>query len=203
MALQHVSKELLTSFNLVKSYLPMVGWGLGILWAVNIVNWVFLRSGLNWLSIHPRHVIGLSGILFGPIFHANFEHLLFNSIPAFFLVCFTLTYGPYVFVAVTIVSWLGSGVLLWLLGRNALHLGMSSVVTGYFGFLLVEAFRAPGLIPILLAIAMIYYFGSIFFGLFPQAERISWEGHLFGFISGIAASFLLPTIFYYFVLWSA
>ena len=85
-------------------------------------------------------------------------------------------------------------------GRKALHIGMSGLIAGYFGFLLVNAYNQRTAISILLSIVTLYYFGGILFSLFPKSEKISWEGHVFGFIAGIAASFLYSHILYYYFL---
>ena len=41
----------------------------------------------------------------------------------------------------------------------------------------------------------LYYFGGILFSLLPTEERVSWEGHLFGFLSGVGTMFIMA---YYF-----
>ncbi|MDX6327796.1 MAG: hypothetical protein QOI83_179, partial [Streptomycetaceae bacterium] len=40
-----------------------------------------------------------------------------------------------------------------------------------------------------LIIAALY--GSILWGVLPTAQGVSWQGHLFGLIGGVAAAFLL------------
>ncbi|SIJ04066.1 Uncharacterised protein [Mycobacteroides abscessus subsp. abscessus] len=35
------------------------------------------------------------------------------------------------------------------------------------------------------------YGASLVFGLFPQANGVSWQGHLFGFIGGIIAAWYI------------
>src|SRR5690242_12499810 len=57
---------------------------LGIIWCVNIANWI-VGSPLNHLGIYPRKLLGLSGLIFSPFLHRNIGHLFFNSIPLFFL----------------------------------------------------------------------------------------------------------------------
>lgn len=77
-------------------------------------------------------------------------------------------------------------------GRRAIHIGASALITGYWGYLLINAYRQPSLMAIVLAIVCAYYFSGIFFGLFPSEEKVSWEGHLLGCIAGIATNFLFP-----------
>ena len=160
------------------------------LWGFNILNWLS-GSPLNILGIYPRHFFSLFGILFSPILHKNFNHLFFNSIPLFVLGLAILAKGlPLFFKVTSIVVFLG-GFAVWLFGRRAMHIGASGLVSGYFGYILATAYFDPSFTALLLALVVVYYFGSIFFGIFPQEDKISWESHLLGFLSGIASA-LLP-----------
>lgn len=172
-------------FNLAKAQLPFMGKLLLWLWGFNLVNWLLLRSKLNVLGIYPRNAFGLLGIIFSPFLHGNFTHLFFNTIPLFALGMFILALGQNVFIAVSVLIALISGFLVWLFGRKYLHIGASGVISGYFGFLLSLAYFHPTIISIVLALVTIYYFGSIFAGIIPTSEAISWECHLTGLISGM------------------
>ncbi len=160
------------------------------LWAINIINWVVLGSRLNILGIYPRHLLGLIGIIFSPILHYNFNHLFFNSIPLFALGLGILAMGLETFYQTTIEIVLLGGLLVWLFGRRAIHIGASGLVSGYFGFIMANAYLNPTFTTFLLAAIVLYYFGSIFLGIIPQEEKVSWESHLFGFLSGIASAFI-------------
>lgn len=166
---------------------------LGALWLVNILNWI-LGSPFNRLGLYPRRLSGLPGILFSPFLHGDFSHLFFNSIPLFVLGLAILTEGTYIFFTVTAIIVILEGFSVWLVGRRARHIGASGVISGYFGYIIMNAYLHPNLTAGLLAILVIYYFGSIFLGIFPQEEQISWESHLLGFLAGIAAAFLSPIV---------
>ena len=67
------------------------------------------------------------------------------------------------------------------------HIGASGVVFGYLGAILGAAVferRPKALAPALLAIG---FYSGMLAGLVPQ-EFISWEGHLFGLLAGVAAA---------------
>ena len=66
---------------------------------------------------------------------------------------------------------------------------------GYFGFLLLSAYHQASALSIALAVVCLYYFGGLIFHLFPTEVKSSWEGHVFGFFSGVAAAYLLPYFF--------
>ena len=160
------------------------------LWGTNIINWL-LGSKLNILGIYPRHPLGVLGIIFSPILHQNFTHLFFNTIPLFMLGLAILARGAPIFCQVTFFVVIFGGLAVWLFARRAIHIGASGVVSGYFGYILATAFFEPSFTALILAIAMLYYFGSIFLGIFPQEAKVSWESHFFGFLSGIGAAYVL------------
>jgi len=159
------------------------------LWSLQILNYM-LGYRLNYLGIVPRTGHGLIGIFVSPFLHGNFTHLFFNTIPLLVLACFILVGGQELFFYISAIIILLSGTLVWLFGRHAIHIGASSLITGYWGYLLVNAYHNPSLMTIVLAAVTLYYFGAMFFGLFPSEKGVSWEGHLFGCLSGIAANYL-------------
>lgn len=165
------------------------------LWVTHVLNLLTGRR-LNALGIYPRHPLGLPGILFSPFLHADFEHLLFNSVPLVMLIDLILSYQPYNFAqtALSITVLAGSGI--WLFGRKAICIGASHVVLGFWGYLLVHAYYHPNVSTIALAAICLYYFaGSMFTSIFASEEGVSWEGHLIGLIAGIivgADLFVLP-----------
>jgi membrane associated rhomboid family serine protease len=166
---------------------------IGFLWLVQLVNYL-LNYRLNILGIYPRHIVGLRGILFAPFLHGSFSHLFFNTIPLLVLIDFTLFAGLYSFLLLTAIIMLLAGLLIWCFGRSALHIGASYLVMGYWGYLLVNAYQHPSLISVVLVIVCLYYFGGLLFSFFPTEDKVSWEGHLFGFIAGIATVYSFPLI---------
>lgn len=156
-----------------------------ILVAIHIIN-MLLQRRLLILGIIPRNPLGVLGILFAPLLHGDFNHLFLNAIPLYFMMNFALMILPFpMFVHVSLLITIISGVLIWLFARPGLHVGASALITGYFGFLLSTAYLKPSFIMILLAFACLYYFFGIVVSLFPQKERTSWEGHIFGLAAGI------------------
>ncbi len=162
-----------------------------LLWVLLLIN-KMLGYRLNYLGIVPRTPSGLMGIIFSPFLHGSANHLFLNTIPLLILSCFILVGGQTFFFRVTIIIILLSGILIWLFGRKAIHIGASALVTGYWGYLLINAYHQPNLMAIALAVVCLYYFGGLFFGLFPSDKTVSWEGHLFGFIAGIATNYIIP-----------
>jgi len=167
---------------------------LGVLWGVHLVN---ALSGykLNRLGLIPRNVMGIPGIFFAPFLHGDFNHLFFNSIPFFVLSNFILLQGTEVYLMVTFWVILLGGGLIWLLGRQGIHIGASSLIMGYWSYLLIDAYEQGTTLAIILGFIVLYYFGSMFFSILPSKESTSFEGHFFGMLGGIGTYFLLPHLF--------
>jgi membrane associated rhomboid family serine protease len=167
---------------------------IGIMWAVHIVNFISGYS-LNNLGIRTRKLSGLAGILFSPILHGDFNHLFFNTIPLFVLSDLVLLDGRVVFYCVSLSIIILSGFLIWLLGQRGTHIGASSLIMGYFGYLLARAYFHVTGATIILAGVCIYYFGGLLLSVFPGAKKnVSWEGHIMGMLSGVFVAYFLPYI---------
>lgn len=170
---------------------------IAIVWCLNIVNWI-LGSRLNYLlGINPRTLSGLIGIPFSPLLHQDATHLFFNTIPLFILgLALLSSEGTVTFCWITLVIVLVGGLGVWLVARKGMHIGASGLISGYFGFIVITAYRHPSFITILLAVLAVYYFGGILMGLLPGKKTVSWESHLFGFLGGILCAYL-PNLFKY------
>lgn len=184
--LAELSNEISDFIEISKQYIPTMLELLGILWAINLVNWT-LGSWFNRLGIYPRHAIGLIGIPLAPLWHGNFTHLLFNSFPLFFLGLFVMSLSVQTFYYATAIIVLLSGFSVWCIGRRGIHIGASALISGYFGFVLAIAYQKPTFTTLFCAVIAFYYFGGILLSLFPTEEKTSWEGHLTGFLSGLVA----------------
>lgn len=176
----------------LKSHVMILGGFVALLWAINLVNMFIFNGGLNIYGIRPRSVDGLQGILFAPLLHSSFAHLMANTIPLLVLGWFVLLRGTRTFALVTIVTVLVSGLGTWLIGpANSVHIGASGLIFGYFGFLVLSAYFERSLASILWAVLVFFLYGGLLWGVLPQGNGISWQGHLFGFVGGWAAAYLL------------
>lgn len=166
--------------------------GPGFSFAVGLVFIIWLVSSLDLLGLWaghvplllPRTISGLAGIPFVPFLHGDIPHLLSNTIPLFVFSLLVSLKGRVYFLKVTLSIIFLSGVLIWLMGRPAYHIGASTLIFGYFGFLLARVFydRKPVTAIVSIVVAIVY--GGLIWGVLPQGNHISWEGHLFGLIAG-------------------
>lgn len=191
MSLQYLTSELNTFITIIQQNANVFVQIIGAIWIFNIINWL-LGSKLNYFGVHPRKHVGLLGIFFGNFLHKNPSHLFFNTIPLVALGLFMLSFGFDVFINSSISIIIIEGFLVWIFARPGIHIGASSLICGYFSFLLIAAYYHPGASSILIASITIYYFGSIFFGIFPSEAKTSWEAHLFGFLAGIITYYFQP-----------
>lgn len=125
--------------------------------------------------------------------HADLPHVVSNTVPL--LVLLILLAGSRSDSRVVVASIiLFGGVLLWLFGREAVHIGASNLVFGLSAFLLVAGAleqRWPALLAALL-VALLYG-GTLLTGLIPFQSGISWEGHLFGALAGAVTAWRLAS----------
>ncbi len=165
----------------------------GVMWLVEIVDSVLLSDRLQaQFGILPRSGSGLDGILFSPLLHADFPHLIANTLPFLVLGGLVMVRGVKRWLAVTVmVVGIGGG-LTWLLAGNGIHIGASGVVFGYLGYLVATAFFERRIGPAIPALIAVVLYGGAVIGFIPQAG-ISWEGHLFGAVGGVVAAKVLSS----------
>ena len=78
------SKNPLTQFvTETKARVVTVGGTVGFFWVIEIIDSLILRGRLDHYGVHPHELRGLLGILFAPFLHANFEHLIANTVGFF------------------------------------------------------------------------------------------------------------------------
>jgi len=153
-----------------------------------------LNGALNDDGIIPREVNGLDGIVWAPLLHADWPHLLANTIPVLVLGFLAMAGGIGQFVAVTATIWIISGLGTWLTGEdNSVHLGASGLIFGWLTFLLVRGFFARSFGQILVAVALFLLYGGTLLGVLPGQPGISWQAHLFGAVGGVLAAWLVSS----------
>lgn len=166
-----------------------------LLWSIEIVDWLVFRGYLDqWFGIRPREMAGLWGIVFAPFLHGNFGHLFANTLPLVTLSWLVMLRKTSDWLIVSIIAALCSGLGTWLIGaNNSTHIGASGVIFGYFGFLLLRGYFERSFVAIAFSLLVTVLYGGLLFGTVPflNAPNISWEGHLFGFLGGVLAAWLL------------
>lgn len=152
-------------------------WMLHLLKVLSILN-------IDDYGVMPRTLSGLKGLLFTPLIHHDFNHLFNNSIPIFILGTGLFYFYSDLAPKIIFWIWLASGLGIWLIGREAYHIGASGIVYGLASFLFFSGILRNIIRLIAMALLVIFLYGSMVWGIFPIQTDISWEGHLFGAITG-------------------
>ncbi|MGA3006785.1 MAG: rhomboid family intramembrane serine protease [Opitutaceae bacterium] len=146
------------------------------------------KTAATQLALVPRTAGGLVGLVTAPFVHANFAHLAANLPPFLVLGGLMLRNRQVHFLEVALAIALGQGVLLWLLGRKLAHVGMSGVIFGFFGYLIMLAWFTRTTPDLLAAGGVLVFYGGMLAGIAPARNGTSWEGHLFGLIAGLGTA---------------
>ena len=139
-----------------------------------------IRAMVRWEAV----IIALLGTLGGTVLGIAFGWAIIHGLGRDNNLLFSVP------VRQAVVIILLGGLLTWVFGQSGDHIGASGVVFGYFGALLGAAIfeRRPATIAPALVAVMLYY--GLIVGLVPQ-PGISWEGHLFGVVTGLASAKVL------------
>jgi len=156
-----------------------------IMWLVKIIEILF-SIDLSDLGIFPLTMRGLPGIILSPLIHADFRHLFNNSLPLFFLGTALFYFYAEIAVKVSVWTYFLTGILVWLAGRSAWHIGASGLIYGLASFLFFSGIIRKYFRLVALSLLIVFLYGSMVWGIFPKIYRdVSWESHMLGFISGI------------------
>lgn len=163
-----------------------------MMWLIEALDSLFLDGRLDQQGIEPRTLSGLDGILWAPVLHGGFGHLLANTLPFLVLGGFVAFAGVRRFLIVTGSVVVLGGLATWLFARPAIHVGASGLVFGYAGFLLVAGFAEKSLKGIAVAVIVgVLFGGMVLRGITPVSAFVSWESHLFGLAAGVLAAFAI------------
>ncbi len=165
------------------------GFFLFLLWFFKFIEFG-LETDLAFLGIYPQKLQGLSGIITAPLVHADIKHLFDNSIPVFFLSLALFYFYREVSYQVFFLSYLSTGLLVWLVGREAYHIGASGIIYSLAAFLFVSGILRKNRNLLAISLLVTFLYGSMIWGLLPYDYKISWESHLMGAITGVALAFI-------------
>lgn len=170
-----------------------------LLYLIELVDQLTGHS-LDRNGIRPLEADGLKGIIFAPLLHANWAHLLANTGPALVLGFLVTLAGMARFVWATAIIWILGGVGTWLLGgigRCPLptnHIGASGLIFGWLTFLVVFGWLTRHLWQIGVSLVVLFIYGGVLWGAVPALNGcggVSWQGHLSGAIAGVLAAYWL------------
>ena len=154
-------------------------------WSQELIDQLVFGGSWN-LPMTPRGPV--LGVLTAPFSHGGFGHLLANSLMFVPLSWLVLAKSRRDYVAV----WLGvliSALPVWWFWPRASH-GLSGVVYGLLGYLLVIGWLEKQPLSLLLSVIALVSYGGVLPSLIPlfSPAGVSWIGHASGFAGGVLAA---------------
>lgn len=159
------------------------GFFLFLLWAVKFFE-ISMELSLQEGGVYPRKWSGLKGILFSPLIHGDWKHLVDNSGPVFFLSLALFYFYRDIAYRIWLLIYFMGGILLWGIGRQAFHIGASGLIYGLAAFLFFSGVirRVRSLMAI--SLLVVFWYGSMVWGLLPFDFKVSFEAHITGAVAG-------------------
>jgi membrane associated rhomboid family serine protease len=159
-----------------------------LLWLLGLLGW---GLELERFGIRPREWGGLPGILFAPLLHAGFSHLIANSLPLLVLGTTLLHIYPQSAFRVLPSVWLGPGIAVWLFARGGVHVGASGLVYGLVSFIFVAGLIHRDRRAVAASLLVAFMYGTLAWGVLPINPVLSWETHLSAAVIGVAMAVIL------------
>jgi len=164
------------------AYVPLLL--LCIIWLIKVFEF-FGGTSFSDLGIYPRQIEGLKGILFAPLVHGGWLHLIHNSVPLVVLATALFYFYRFMALKITILVWLITGLCVWIGGRSYCHIGASGVIYGIASFLFFSGVFRNNIKLLAISLVTVFLYGGMVWGILPLNSEISWESHLFGALTGL------------------
>jgi membrane associated rhomboid family serine protease len=170
-----------------------------LLYLVELIDQM-TRHSLDANGIRPLETDGLWGIVFAPVLHESWQHLMANTVPLLVLGFLLTLAGLSRFVWATAIVWILGGFGTWLIGDVGSscgptdHIGASGLIFGWLAVLLVFGIFVRRVSNIIVGLLVMFAYGGILLGAMPVlglCGGVSWQGHLCGAIAGVAAAYML------------
>jgi len=162
-----------------------------VLWSIFIFQYLLDIPTYQYGGLFPRSVDGLKGILFSPLLHGSFMHLISNSAPLTVLTVMIFYFYRKVAFESMVWLYLMTGVMVWLFARPVYHIGASGVVYAMVSFVFWAGIFVRNLKSIVLSLIVAVLYSGMFLGVLPNEDGISWESHLLGGVVGIFVAYIL------------
>jgi len=178
------------SQELLKLAIRLAGGFVILLSLIHLMNW---GLGLDpWpFGLRPREWSGLVGIVTSPLVHSDFAHLFANAVPLATVGATMLFLYPQSALRVLPSVYLGPGLVVWLCGRGAVHLGASGLVYGLVSYVFVAGLLRRDRRAIAASLLVVLMYGSLAWGVLPIEPGVSWETHLSAAVIGVLLALAL------------
>lgn len=186
---RHPSEGLATHGARALGAFVLIGAVTAGMWILEMFDYA-LGGRLDAFGIQPHDVDDLPDVFTAPFMHGGFGHLIGNTVPFVVLGFLAAVRGIAKFLAASLMIIVVGGLGVWFTS-SANTLGSSILIFGFFGYLLGRGLFERRLLDLAIAAGVVLLYGGLIFGVLPSDPGISWQGHLFGMIGGVLASWLL------------
>ena len=149
-----------------------------------------LHISFSEFGLRPADFKLWYGILTMPFLHGSLEHILANTGSFLILGSMLFYFHNDRAILLFILSYFFSGILTWLIGRESVHIGASAMIYAFAGYLFTAGLIGRNIRRMAVTLIIVFLYGSMVWGMLPINERISWEGHLSGFITGLVLALI-------------
>jgi len=161
-----------------------------LIWLIQLLNWA-LDLGVEDFGVRPRELAGLPGILFAPLMHSGFAHLIANSLPLLIVGTAMLYLYPSAALLVLPAVYLGPGIAVWVFARGGVHVGASGLIYGLVSYIFVAGMIRRDQRAIAASLLVSFLYGASVWGVLPIEPGVSWETHLAAAVIGLALALAL------------
>lgn len=151
-----------------------------------------LNVSLSQYGLMPREISHWFGIFTMPFLHANLSHIFSNTVSFIVLGTMLFYFYPEKALRVFLISYFFTGILTWLIGMGGVHIGASGMIYAFAAYIFTVGARSGNIQNMALSLIVVFLYGSMVWGLYPQNTGISWEGHLAGATTGLACALIYP-----------
>jgi membrane associated rhomboid family serine protease len=163
-----------------------------LMWIIEVVNSLDSNALTNDAGIMPRSTDHVWAIFTSPFLHANFQHLIDNTVPFVFMGVIIALRGAGRLALVTLIVIVVGGLGTWLIapaGTNTI--GASGVVFGYATYLFARGVFDRSALEIVTGVIVgVVWGGALLSSVVPHAG-VSWQAHVCGAIGGVVAAWVL------------
>jgi membrane associated rhomboid family serine protease len=157
----------------------------GLAWLQELVDQLLFGGRWNLPMVRGGPFLG---VLTAPFSHAGIGHLLANTFWFLPLSWMVLSKSRRDYLAVWLCVYL-TAIPLWLFLPGGSH-GLSGVIYGLLGYLLLIGWLEKRPLPLLLSVLCLLLYGGMLPSLLPflTPPGVSWAGHAAGFAGGVLAA---------------
>jgi membrane associated rhomboid family serine protease len=163
-----------------------------LMWVLEVINSIDGNALTNDAGIIPRSTDHVWAVFTSPFLHANFQHLIDNTIPFVFMGVIIALRGAGRLALVTLIVIVVGGLGTWLIApADTNTIGASGVVFGYATYLFTRGLFDRSALEILTGVVVGAVWGGALLSSIVPHTGISWQAHVCGAVGGIVAAWVL------------